>query len=329
MKKFKHLLLITLCIATCILTVLGTTLSVAAAPSVEGYGTYEDGIIPNGSYYTGYHNPVPFEFAEFPNADFQKGLMYWTTCNGRKPTDNVTLKTEGTNVFIQIAAKEQYDGIESAKFAEDRIEVGDRLVTIYDWRGSEKHNIQVYINQYGVDNGRLTGSGSGAKLIKEAEGANGWNTSVGLPKVAVSEPKDGGLIFIGFGVQAFQDPKCTTQVDNVRIGKVDAATNDVYDLNGNFVCNLGPIKGEENKNDKDNNKDQTSSKDEKPSASEDTENSATENSKKNSRTNADVSENSNTSSTQNIIMIIIAVVAGLAIVAVVVVAVITRKKSKK
>ena len=30
---------------------------------------------------------------------------------------------------------------------------------------------------------------------------------------------------------------------NIRIGRLDKKTNDVHDLDGNFLCNLGPVKG--------------------------------------------------------------------------------------
>lgn len=316
MKILKKSALTLLCILTCAAIIVSGVFSVGAAASVEGYGTFEEGIIPNGSYYTGYHNPLPFDFDTFPNADFQQGLMYWTTCNGRKPTDNVKLMSEGNNYFIQIAAKEQYDGIEGIKFIDDRIEIGDNLVTIYDWRGAEKHNIQIYINQYGVNN-RLTGSGSGAKLIKAAEGANGWNTSVGLTKSPVKEPDDGGQLYIGFGVQAFQDPTCTTQVDNIRIGKVDLSTNDVHDLDGNFICNLGPVKGQENKNSKPaSNKTEDKNKTE---SSKDTENVSANNTANENGENGD-------KNIKDLIMIIVASLAGVAIIAVIVVAIITLKK---
>ena len=316
MKNLKKAILMLLCILTCTAIIFCGTFTTGAVASIEGYGTYEDGIIPPRSYYTGYHNPVPYEFDTFPNADFQQGLMYWTTSSGKWPTKVVKLMHEGDNTFIQITAEEQYDGIEGVKFVDDRIEVGDTLVTIYDWRGSEKHNIQVYINQFGVTNGRLTGSGRGSKLIKEAEGANGWNTSVGLSKAPVSEPEDGGQIFLGFGAQAFQDPTCTTQIDNIRIGKVDVKTNDVYDLDGNFVCNLGPVTSEETKDtakNEDNDKTDSSKKTEKV---EDTD------------TEKDGNQTQKLD-TKDIIMIVVAALAGVAIVVVIIVAVITLKKPKK
>ena len=235
-----------------IIILVSSAFSALAYPSVEGFGTYEDGIIPPIKSYVGYHNPIPED--THPNLDFSMGLMYWSNGNAKKPSEAVKLVTEGDNTFIQLIPtndeKQIYEGIESPKFCDERIKEGDLLVTVYDWRGSEKHNIQVYINQLGVpQKSRLTAH---FKTVKVAEKEGDWNTSVCLNQYPVNQTLNDAEIFINIGAQAFQDYNCSTQIDNIRIGRLDKKTNDVHDLDGNFLCNLGPVKGNKtsDKNDK-------------------------------------------------------------------------------
>lgn len=248
MKSIKRYLTIILCFMV-MAVIPFTSLTASAYPSVEGFGTYEDGIIPPIKSYVGYHDPIPEGY--HPNLDFSMGLMYWSNVNAKKPSEAVTLVTEGDNTFIQINPTNDenqiYEGIESPKFCDERIKEGDLLVTVYDWRGTQGHNIQVYINQRDVpQKSRLTAH---FKTIKEAENENDWNTSVGLNQYPVNQTLNDAEIFINIGAQAFQDANCTTQIDNIRIGRVDVKTNDVYDLDGEFICNLGPVKSEQTASD--------------------------------------------------------------------------------
>ena len=220
--------------------------------------------------------------------------------------------TEGDNTFIQIIPtndeKEIYEGIESPKFCDERIKEGDHLVTVYDWRGSEKHNIQVYINQRDVpQKSRLTAH---FKTVKVAEKEGDWNTSVCLSQYPVNQTPNNSEIFISVGAQAFQDYNCSTQIDNIRIGRLDVKTNDVHDLDGNFLCNLGPVKG-----------DKTSEKDK--AEKEDTV-------KTDTKEDVKAKEKNEKMSTETLIIIIVVSVTAVILIAVVVAAIlILKKKSPK
>ena len=239
------------------------------------------------------------------------GLMYWSNGNAKKPSEAVKLVTEGDNTFIQIIPTNDenqiYEGIESPKFCDERIQAGDLLVTVYDWRGSEKHNIQVYINQRDVpQKSRLTAH---FKTVKVAENEGDWNTSVCLNQYPVNQTLNDAEIFISVGAQAFQDSNCSTQIDNIRIGKWDKKTNDIHDLDGNFLCNLGPVKNEGKEEEKDTSKDADVSESDKNSKQD------------------NPSDESDSNSNSNII-IIIAVSATAVIILAIVIAIIFVLKKK-
>ena len=305
MKSIKHFLLLSLCVTVAIATLFGSCFTVSAAyPSLEGFGTYEEGIIPPIKSYTTYHNPVPDDF--FPNPDFEEGLMYWTNPSAKKPTEVVKLITEGDNTFIQITATEQYDGIESVRFRDDRIQVGDHLVTIYDWRGNAGHDIQVYLRQFDIiEKSRLTAH---FKTIVEAEDENGWNTSLCLSQYPVSRAPNDGEIFFGLGAQAFQAPNCQTQIDNIRIGKFNPQTGEVVDLEGELVCKLAPTQ--------------------KPATNSAPSNQTTVADKSDSQ-DTPKSEKSEKMSTETLIIIVAVSVAAAVVIAVVIIIIITLKKQSK
>lgn len=306
MKSAKKLLSSMAAVIVAVVIVVASAFSALAYPSVEGFGTYEDGIIPPIKSYVGYHNPIPED--THPNLDFSMGLMYWTNGNAKKPSEAVKLVTEGDNTFIQIIPTNDenqiYEGIESPKFCDERIKAGDRLVTVYDWRGSEKHNIQVYINQRDVpQKSRLTAH---FKTVKVAEKEGDWNTSVCLSQYPVNRTLNDAEIYISVGAQAFQDSNCSTQIDNIRIGRLDTKTNDVHDLDGNFLCNLGPVKGNK-----------TSEKDK--AEKEDT-------AKEDAKQDVTTKEKNDKMSTETLIIIIVVSVTAVILIAVILAAVLLLKK---
>ena len=143
-----------------------------------------------------------------------------------------------------------------------------------------------------------------------AEKEGDWNTSVCLSQYPVNQTPNNSEIFISVGAQAFQDYNCSTQIDNIRIGRLDKKTNDVHDLDGNFLCNLGPVKG-----------DKTSEKDK--AEKEDTV-------KTDTKEDVKAKEKNEKMSTETLIIIIVVSVTAVILIAVVVAAIlILKKKSPK
>ena len=154
-----------ICLAA-VLFILGTVLSVSAQ---DAYGTYEEG------FFSELHSfqrvdPTP----ELMNGDFSEGFRYWSTRSGNKTKENAKLVTEGDNTYAQLTPTGDYHGLVTPLFLCEQARPGQKLVVLYDWRGSM--DFQVYLMQWveGVEH-RL---GFGTTLLYEAQNADEWNTTV-------------------------------------------------------------------------------------------------------------------------------------------------------
>ena len=258
----KKLITLFLCIATSISIILSGALSVCAAPAfvVDGFGTEEDGIIPPISFYSHYHTPYT-ETNGFPNADFEKGLMYWTQGRKLKPADVVDIvEEENGNHYLTFTCNNPYEGIDGIRFVDSRVKVGDNLVVVYDWRG-EDPNFQVALVQYMMNADgssgtevRLSHNGDAkTQNFLFATEENGWNVSFNKVQNPVAEPTRGdSTIYLSYMVQVCSDPTNTSHIDNIRLAIHSETSNILYDLDGKVMYDLNnlPVDGTKDEIDK-------------------------------------------------------------------------------
>ena len=247
----KKLITLFLCIATSISIILSGALSVCAAPAfvVDGFGTEEDGIIPPISFYTHYHNPYT-ETNGFPNADFEKGLMYWTQGRKLKPADLVDIvEEENGNHYLTFTCNNPYEGIDGIRFVDSRVKVGDNLVVVYDWRG-EDPNFQVALVQYMMNADgssgtevRLSHNGDAkTQNFLFATEENDWNVSFNKVQNPVAEPTRGdSTIYLSYMVQVCSDPTNTSHIDNIRLAIHNETSGILYDLDGKVMYDLNDL----------------------------------------------------------------------------------------
>lgn len=254
MKKF---LISFISIVAVISLFLGSALSASASKlSLPGWGTEEEGIIPKFVSYPAYHTPWT-ETNGFPNADFEKGLLYWSSTDPKeKPAEVVKVLTEENgNKCVQFTATNNYDGIESISFRESRVKAGDELCVVFDWKG-EDGNFQVYCEQIVYKDAacdswdavfRISHNGDAKRgEIINGGGGDDWNVGYCKPEKPVKAYYDANpYYYFRFGVQAFNDPSVNAIVDNVRLGKFSASTNTIYDLDGKVMYDLNNLKIEE------------------------------------------------------------------------------------
>lgn len=227
------------------------TSSVYAAPSfvIKGNGTEEEGIIPPTDNYYIYHTPYTEE-GGFPNADFQKGLMYWThSKKSTSPDAAVDLITEENgNKYVTLTASDKHDGIYSIRFADPRVKVGDKLAVMYEWRG-EDPAFQIALNQHimnkdesSVSMIRLSQDAGDVTNIHIATSENEWNVSMSNVNEVVKEPNLGNpTIYLSYIVQVKNDPTCNAQIDNLRVVKYNKETALIFDLDGNQLYDLNNL----------------------------------------------------------------------------------------
>lgn len=247
----KRFLVSLICIITAVVMILGCSFGTYAAPSfvVEGFGTEEEGIIPPISFYPHYHTPYT-ETNGFPNADFEKGLMYWSQGRKLNPADVVDIvEEENGNKYLTFTCDAPYQGIDSVRFVDSRVKVGDNLVVVYDWRG-EDPNFQVALVQYMMNADgssgtevRLSHNGDAKRcdfLFTTEE--KGWNVSFNKVQNPVAKPSRGDdTIYLSYMVQVCNDPTNTSHIDNIRLAIYGETANVLYDLDGNVMYDLNNL----------------------------------------------------------------------------------------
>ena len=249
MKLVKKLLVLFITV----LISFGFALNAFAAPSfvIKGNGTEEQGIIPPTDNYYIYHTPYT-ESDGFPNADFQKGLMYWTQGQKDRAIDSVELVEEDGNKFVTFTAKDRHDGIYSIRFADSRVKVGDTLAVMYDWRG-EDPAFQIALNQHimnkdesSVSMIRLSQDAGDVTNIKIASREGEWNTSMSNVNEVVKEPNLGNpTIYLSYIVQVKNDITCNAQIDNLRVVVYNKDTGNIYDLDHKKLFNIYELGNDE------------------------------------------------------------------------------------
>lgn len=218
----------------------------------EGWGTYEDGLKPGEPAHDYYRYQIPYtETDRFPNADFEKGLMYWTHCRGRMPSESVKLVKDGDNTAIQFTAKATYDGIFSVPFVDSRVKIGDNLVVVYNWKGTGHIQIGLeqimknaaepdcYVKNFRVSH--IGGGGQNKSLYLSADGSK-WNVSMSNLNAPIAEPEGTDKnIYLSLFAQICNDETDETIVDNLIIARYNEDTGLVFDLDGNKLYDLNNL----------------------------------------------------------------------------------------
>lgn len=194
--------------------------------SAQEIGTYDEGIITK-KYQLGKLDATD----GLQNGDFSDGFQYWGSFLEGGPSKEAKLVTENGNTYVQLTPQGDYTGLASLNFVCNEYEVGDRAIVIYDWKGSENH--QVYLCQVAPPSDLRIGNGPN-ELIKEATGS-GWNTSITKVTGEVLEPRDGYFNKTFYlGLQCTTDMSADTAFDNIRMGILED-DGTVKDLQGNIV----------------------------------------------------------------------------------------------
>lgn len=242
-----------------VLFILGTVFSVSAE---DAYGTYEEG------FFTEKHSfqkvdPTP----QLMNGDFSEGFRFWTTRSGNKTNENAKLVTEGDNTYAQLTPTGDYQGIVTPLFICEQAQPGQKLVVLYDWRGSM--DFQVYLMQwlFGEANAehRL---GFGTTVLYEAQNADEWNTTATNVQKTVLESTDGNEnLYFAIGVEPTTNMEIDTCVDNFRLAILNA-DGSYQDLEGNRLdFNTGEESEAPEESSDDESGEETPSEEEKPESS--------------------------------------------------------------
>lgn len=194
--------------------------------SAQEIGTYDEGII------TKKYELGKLDATEgLQNGDFSDGFQYWGSFLEGGPSKEARLVKANGNTYVQLTPQGDYTGLASLNFVCNEYEVGDRAIVIYDWKGSENH--QVYLCQVAPPSDLRIGNGPNEVII-EATGS-GWNTSITKVTGEVLEPRDGYFNKTFYlGLQCTTDMSADTAFDNVRLGILED-DGTVKDLQGNVV----------------------------------------------------------------------------------------------
>ena len=222
----------------------------------EVYGTYEDGITA-GLHQSNTHRVPHVE--GFKNADFKEGLKYWTTTPPKsKASDFVDLLKEGDKSYVSLTPSDQWDGIVSVRFTDERLEVGMKPIVIYEWRSANPEAFQVYLvqaqsNAEGSSSSgneiRLSNGASASIPISAAKTAEEWNVSMSLSVKDIQKPSKGDdTIYLFAGVQAYKSKTVKADIANLRIGTYNRAEGKVYDLDGTVIYDLKAMNAKEAEN---------------------------------------------------------------------------------
>ena len=227
----------------------------------HGFGTFEEGIPVLFNKNTA-HQYIPSDTDGLPNGDFEQGLKYWTGIWQFSPKEAVELVEEDGNHFIRFTPNCTYDGIETIRFVDSRIKVGDTVAIMYDWRSNDP-NFSLYLWQ--DHHGEIPFAGDDTPMHRISQGRSGtecvlvealddkeWNRgltpvkSADMPKmVPIVEPiNPSGKIYLSVAVQINNDVTTTADIDNIQIVHYSQDTGIVKDLNGKFLYNVNEIKTE-------------------------------------------------------------------------------------
>lgn len=243
-------------ISLVVVAALMISCSLVSMADDDVYGTYEDGIT-SGVWYSNTHQVAPVE--GFKNADFKEGLKYWTTTTPRtKASEFVDLLKDGDKNYVSLTPSDQWDGIVSVRFTDERLEFGMKPVVIYEWRSTTPEAFQVYLvqaqsNADGSSSSgneiRLSNGASAAIPISAAEEEGGWNVSMSLSVKDIQKPSKGDdTIYLFAGVQAYKSTTVKADFANLRIGTYNRAEGKVYDLDGTVMYDLKAMNAKDAEN---------------------------------------------------------------------------------
>lgn len=254
----KRVFLTTLAVVVAVTMIFGSTLGISAAGRFDSeYGTEADGIIPTSNYtqdYAGYYESCPGTTG-FPNGDFEQGLKYWTTPRTKYlPADTVDIIEENGNHFMRFTTENTYQGIESLRFVDSRVKVGDSLAIMYKWR-SDDPNFQLILQQYKMEPPSIgeikrVSQGKGVTVVEAASDGD-WNITVTQVESAdnpniglVQEPQnESKTIYLSYVIQVCSDPTTVADIDDLQLVIYNKNTGKITDLDGKELYDANNLPG--------------------------------------------------------------------------------------
>ena len=217
------------------------------------WGTESDGITLPPTFrinLPGFYESCPGT-SGFPNADFEQGLKYWMSNTDEKPSNNAKIVEENGNKFLRLSGDEAFDGIESARFVDSRVKVGDSLAIMYDWRADDP-SFQIVLKQYLTEPGTIKlqrlSMRTGVNVV-EAYTDQEWNTTVTqvetneFPTSRVLEPEnEAKAIYLSFLLE-ISNPSTVVDIDNLKLVIYNKTTGKIKDLDGKELYDTKNLKG--------------------------------------------------------------------------------------
>lgn len=203
----------------------------------DGYGTKSGGIARETITTT--MNPTDGP----KNLDFEEGFRYWGTYwTDSVATDFAKLVTENGNTYVQLTPDANdgsggWRGPSTALFKLKNVKVGDRLSVLYDWKGDTDFQIKLaQLQVIDTTKEQKAAADPTANLKKVGATEEDWNTSYSYITAPVVEDKtdDGEFVFF-IMMQSRGNPDIVSYIDNIRIVKVSADDEHVYDLDGKEI----------------------------------------------------------------------------------------------
>ena len=232
---------------------MGTCMSASALGRFDSeWGTESGGITLPPSFKNnlpGFYENCPGT-SGFPNADFEQGLKYWMSNTDEKPSNNAEIVEEDGNKFLRLSGDEAYDGIESARFVDSRVKVGDSLAIMYDWRADDP-SFQIVLKQYLTEPGTIKvqrlSMRTGVNVV-EAYTDQEWNTTVTqvetneFPTSRVLEPEnETKTIYLSFLLE-ISNPSTVVDIDNLKLVIYNKTTGKIKDLDGKELYDAKNLK---------------------------------------------------------------------------------------
>ena len=217
-----------------ILTALLLVAAVPLALAEDVYGTYAEGFFTQKNSFQ-----LVEPTAQLMNADFSEGLRYWTTRTGNKTNENARLVEENGNVYIQLTPIGEYHGITTSLFVCEQAQPGQKLVVLYDWRGSM--DFRVGVSQW-LDGKEIlfTNPSYGGKVLYESIEENGWHVSASMAETPVQPPaNEGEPLYFSVTIESRSYLNIDTCVDNIRLA-VQQPDGSYQDFDGNPVVFAAP-----------------------------------------------------------------------------------------
>ena len=249
----KKIMLISFVFLIIVSIMMGTCMPASALGRFDSeWGTESGGITLPPSFKNnlpGFYENCPGT-SGFPNADFEQGLKYWMSNTNEKPSNNAEIVEEDGNKFLRLSGDEAYDGIESVRFVDSRVKVGDSLAIMYDWRAGDP-SFQIVLKQYLAEPNTIKlqrlSMRTGVNVV-EAYTDQEWNTTVTqvetneFPTSRVLEPEnETKAIYLSFLLE-ISNPSAVVDIDNLKLVIYNKTTGKIRDLDGKELYDANNLK---------------------------------------------------------------------------------------